>query len=224
MKVRREVSLAALLVVSAYIAAQMLSDILSLKIALISLGALGMWSIDGGTFIYPLTFTLRDMVHKLLGRQAARTLVVTAGVINVLMAGLLAFDTWLPPDPSWGLQEEFAAILGPVWRIVIASIVAEVVSELVDTELYHLWVTRVTRRFQWSRVLVSNAVSVPLDSLIFCWGAFGGTLPAAVVWSIFWSNVVVKGAMTLLSLPGIYSVREPREAVGAAVGLEEAGA
>ena len=191
------------LVVSAYIAAQMLSDILSLKIAWVA-----GFSIDAGTFIYPFTFTLRDLVHKSLGRSAARTVIVAAGVINLVMAGLFAFAAWLPPDPTWSLQREFAAVLTPVWRIVIASIVAEVVAEFIDTEIYHLWVTRITRRYQWMRVLTSNAVSVPLDSLIFCWGAFGGVLPAATVWSIFWANVLVKGAVTLVSLPGIYLVPE----------------
>jgi len=196
-------TISGVLVVAAYIAAQMLSDVLSLKIALVA-----GFSIDAGTFIYPFTFTLRDLVHKLLGRAAARAVIVAAGVINLLMAGLFAFAAWLPPDPTWSLQREFAAVLAPVWRIVVASIVAEIASEFADTEVYHLWVTRVTRRYQWARVLVSNAVSVPLDSLIFCWGAFGGQLPVATVWSIFWANVLVKGAVTLVSMPGIYLVRE----------------
>jgi len=196
-------TISGVLVVAAYIAAQMLSDLLSLKIALVA-----GFSIDAGTFIYPFTFTLRDLVHKLLGRAAARAVIVAAGVINLAMAGLFAFAAWLPPDPTWSLQREFAAVLAPVWRIVVASIVAEIASEFADTEMYHLWVTRVTRRYQWARVLVSNAVSVPLDSLIFCWGAFGGQLPVATVWSIFWANVLVKGAVTLVSMPGIYLVRE----------------
>ena len=191
------------LVVAAYVAAQMLSDVLSLKIAVVA-----GFSIDVGTVIYPFTFTLRDLVHKSLGRAAARTVIVAAAVINLLMAVLFAFAVWLPPDPTWPLQREFAAVLTPVWRIVVASIVAEIVSEFADTEVYHLWITRVTRRYQWARVLTSNAISVPLDSLIFCWGAFGGQLPAATVWSIFWANVLVKGAVTLLSLPGIYLVSE----------------
>jgi uncharacterized integral membrane protein (TIGR00697 family) len=186
----------------------MLADITSLKIARI-----GPLSVDGGTFVYPFTFTLRDLVHKLLGRGSARTLIVTAGVINLAMAGLLAFVVWLPPDPAWGLQAEFEAILGPVWRIVLASIAAEVISEMLDTEAYHLWVTRVAARFpfarrQWLRVLSSNAISVPVDSLIFSWGAFGGLLPTATVWSIFLSNVLIKGAVTMISLPGIYLVPE----------------
>jgi len=193
---------AGVLVVAAYVAAQILADVGSLKIAWVA-----GFSIDGGTFIYPFTFTLRDMVHKLLGRAAARTLVIAAAVINVIMAGFFALLSALPADPTWPLQDAFASVLAPVWRIVIASIVAEVLSELLDTEVYHLWVTRVTRRYQWARVLISNGVSVPLDSLVFCWAAFGGVLPDAVVWSIFWANVLVKGLTTLIGMPAIYLVK-----------------
>ena len=200
---RDRIGAAGVAVVSGYVAAQVLSDILSLKIARV-----GGWSIDAGTFIYPFTFTLRDMVHKLLGRVAARTVIVAATVINLLMAGLFAFAAWLPPDPAWPLQSEFVALLTPVWRIVVASIVAELLSQLVDTELYTLWVERVTVRYQWARVLVSNVFSVPLDSLVFAWGAFGGSLPGGTVWSIFAANIIIKGAVTLVSLPAIYAVPE----------------
>ncbi|HQE92624.1 MAG TPA: queuosine precursor transporter [Anaerolineae bacterium] len=199
---RAPLTRSAILLVAAYIAAQILADIGSLKIAWVA-----GFSIDGGTFIYPFTFTLRDMVHKLLGRAAARTVVIAAAVINLVMAAFFAFLGILPPDPTWPLQDAFAGVLAPVWRIVIASIVAEVLSELLDTEVYHLWVTRITRRYQWARVLVSNSLSVPLDSLVFCWAAFGGVLPNAVVGSIFWANVLVKGLTTLIGMPGIYLVK-----------------
>lgn len=194
---------AVILVSAAYIAAQMLADVMSLKIV-----ALAGFSMDAGTLIYPITFTLRDLVHKVAGRRGARTIIVAAAGVNLTMAGLFWIVSQLPYDPAAGPQPDWNAVLAPVWRIVIASIVAEVFAELTDTEVYHLWVTRVTRRLQWLRVLTSNAVSVPLDSLIFCWGAFGGVYPAAVVWSIFWANVLLKGAVTLLSLPAIYLVRE----------------
>jgi hypothetical protein len=196
------VSRAAVLAVSAYIAAQMLSDIASLKI-----GVVAGLAVDMGTFIYPLTFTLRDVVHKTLGRENARLLIVAAGAINLCMALYLMWAAAVPSDPSWGLGAAFSAILAPVWRIVLASIAAEVLSELVDTEVYHWFVTRVTRRYQWARVLLSNSVSVPVDNLIFAVGAFGWTLPWAVVGQIFVANLLVKYAMTLLSLPLIYISR-----------------
>jgi uncharacterized integral membrane protein (TIGR00697 family) len=194
---------AGIILLSFYIAAQIISDVASLKIAVL----FGL-AVDAGTFIYPITFTLRDLIHKRLGKRVARLVIVLAGAINLFMAAFFAFSARLPSDPGWGLGREFSAVLGPVWRIVVASIAAEIVAELVDTEVYHLWVTRITRRQQWARVLVSNAVSVPLDSLIFCWAAFGGVLPAATVWSIFTANLIVKAGVTVLSIPGIYLVRE----------------
>jgi uncharacterized integral membrane protein (TIGR00697 family) len=196
----------AIIVVAAYIGAQMLADIASLKIGLVA----GL-AVDMGTFIYPITFTLRDVVHKVLGKRGAQTLIVTAAGINLFMALYLMWAAGVESDPSWGLGAEFSAVLAPVWRIVAASILAEVVSELIDTEVYHLFVTRVTRRFQWLRVLTSNSISVPVDNLIFAVGAFAPItlfgmdgLPWPVVWQIFVFNLVVKYAMTLISLPLIY--------------------
>jgi uncharacterized integral membrane protein (TIGR00697 family) len=195
--------IAAIVVSSAYIAAQMMSDITSLKIVLF----FGL-SMDAGTFVYPITFTLRDLVHKTVGAKGARVLILTAAVINLLMALLFWLVSRMPGDSSVGVQAEFGMVLSPVWRIVVASIVAEVMSEMLDTEVYRLWVERVTPRYQWLRVLVSNSVSVPLDSLVFAWGAFGVTLAATVVWSIVLSNVLVKGATALLSSPLIYAVSD----------------
>jgi uncharacterized PurR-regulated membrane protein YhhQ (DUF165 family) len=118
------------IVISAYVATQMLSDIASLKIGIIS----GL-SVDMGAFIYPITFTLRDMIHKTAGKQASQILILTCGVINLIMAGYMVLIAMVPGDPAWGLSAEFSSVLTPVWRIVIASILAEVISELTDTEI-----------------------------------------------------------------------------------------
>ena len=192
-----------ILVSVAYVAAQMLADVASLRIVMFA----GM-SMDAGTLVYPLTFTLRDMVHKVAGVKATRVLILAAAGINVVMAGLFWLVSVMKPDMSVGLQAEFGRVLAPVWRITLASIVAEVFAEMIDTEAYKFWVEKVTKRYQWLRVLISNAFSVPIDSLIFVWIAFGGVLPKEAIWSIFLANVVVKGATTLISLPSIYLVKE----------------
>src|SRR3989337_732932 len=111
----------AVIVVAAYIAAQMLADVASVKIGLI-----GGLAVDMGTFIYPITFTLRDLVHKVLGRQNARVLIVSAGVINLGMAAYLMWAAAFPSDPGWGLGAEFSAVLAPGWGIVLPSIAPEI--------------------------------------------------------------------------------------------------
>jgi uncharacterized integral membrane protein (TIGR00697 family) len=194
--------------VGAYVGAQVIADVTSLKI-----GTFADRAVDMGTFVYPITFTLRDVVHKALGKRAARTLVLTAAAVNVFMALYLMWAARAPTDASYPLGPEFEAVLAPLWRITLASIVAEVASGLVDTEVYHWFVRRVTTRHQWARVAVSNGVSVPLDNVIFAVGAFGAlpglgdhalTLPWDVVWDIFVVNLTVKALVSAISLPLIY--------------------
>lgn len=192
-----------LAVASGYVAAQVLADIASLRIVEVA-----GFAVDAGTLIYPFTFTLRDLVHKIAGKTAARVLIGTAAVVNVGMALLFLLTARLPPADTAPQTVLFGDVLSPVWGIVFASIVAEVVSELIDTEVYATWVRRVGERHQWGRVLSSNAVSVPVDSAVFVGLAVvTGVFPTAAAWSILWVNVAVKGAVTLVSIPWIYLVR-----------------
>jgi uncharacterized integral membrane protein (TIGR00697 family) len=197
------IGLPALLITISYVAAQMLADIASLQIVLFA----GL-SFDAGTFIYPITFTLRDLAHKTLGLKGVRTLIIAAAVVNLFMAGFFWFVGKLTPDTLAGSSDLWGLVLTPVWRITLASIVAEVIAELMDTEAYRLWVTKVTHRYQWLRVLVSNAVSIPIDSFIFSFLAFYGSMPLASVVGIFTANMIIKGVVTIVSLPMIYLVKE----------------
>lgn len=191
------------LLASAYVAAQMLSDITSLKITEFA----GL-SMDAGTLVYPFTFTLRDMIHKVAGVRVARALIIGAAIINLFMAGLFWVVARLPGVADTGPGTElFGDVLAPVWRIVFASILAEVISELIDTEAYSAWVRRFGERHQWGRVLASNALAIPIDSAIFVLVAFVGVVPPGDAWEILTTNVLVKGVVAVASIPLIYTVR-----------------
>ena len=64
-----------------YVAAQMLADVTALRI--LSIAGL---SVSGGTLIYPITFTLRDLVHKVSTAGIARILIFASAGINLFMA------------------------------------------------------------------------------------------------------------------------------------------
>jgi queuosine precursor transporter len=201
-----------LAVAGGYVAAQVMADVASLRIVEVS-----GFAVDAGTLIYPFTFTLRDLVHKIAGKTAARVLIVTAAVVNLVMALLFWVTSILPAGDTAPQTVLFGDVLAPVWGIVVASILAEVVSELIDTEIYSAWVRRMGTRHQWGRVLSSNSVAIPVDSAVFVGVAvLTGVFPAAVAWSIFWVNVVVKSLVTLVSIPWIYLVKPaPLELRGA---------
>ena len=56
-------------------------------------------------------------------------------------------------------------------------------------------------------MLASNAVAIPVDSALFVLVAFAGVLSMGDVGETFVTNVVVKGVVTLVSIPWIYLVR-----------------
>src|SRR5690606_11122569 len=165
-----------LVAVGAYIGVSLMANVMSVRIVL-----LGPWAIDAGTFTYPLTFTLRDVVHKAGGRTAARVTIVTGAALNLVMVAAFWVTANLPADQTVGPQTEFGNLLIPVARIVVASIVAQVVAELIDTEVYHRVMERLGPRHQWARVVASNAVSIPTDSVLFAIIAFAGDVPTAAL-------------------------------------------
>ena len=169
-----------------------------------------------GTFIFAVTFTLRDLLHKRLGKDWARAAIVCAGLFNVVQAVYLAGMARLPYPVFFGLGDAWTAVFSIVPAITAGSIVAEVVSELVDTEVYHVWRTKLENLPQWSAVLVSNIVSLPLDSFIFGTLAFvllpavlgGDSLPFLTAMDLVKGQIIWKAAVTIISLPTIYLVKE----------------
>lgn len=199
-------SVAAVILVALYSVVELLANIASLKI-----GVVMGYAVDMGTFIYPVTFTLRDLVHKVLGRRRARVMIVAAALINFASVLYLAAVASAPSDPGWGKGEAFAAVFEPMWRIVVFSVVAQIVSQLVNTEVYHWFATQVTRRHQWFRTLLSNTVAIVVDNIVFVLGAFAFAMPWSTVWDIFVFNFAVKMAVMLISVPMIYLSRSDAE-------------
>lgn len=189
--------------IAGYIAFQLIADVTAVKIV-----SVWGWNLPAGSMIFAFTFTWRDMIHKRLGREWARAAIIAAACANLMMAGWFLIATEMAPAVFWGNQAAFEATLGVVWRIALASIAAEVVSELIDTEVYHYTISRISERHQWGRVLASNAVSLPIDSFIFTVLAFGGAMPVAGLWAIAKGQVVFKAIVTIVSLPLIYTVKE----------------
>jgi uncharacterized PurR-regulated membrane protein YhhQ (DUF165 family) len=133
----------------AYVAVVAVSNLLVDKF--IDLGAFGLLS--AGTITFGITFTIRDLAHQAsvragLGRRPVFLMIGIAAVVNVFVA----------------------MATGTPARFLVASFLAILISEGIDTQIYH----RLRSRSWLVRVLSSNAVSVPLDSSIFTIVAFLG--------------------------------------------------
>ena len=126
-----------ILVSVAYVAAQLVADISNLR----NLTLFGL-SVSAFSIAYPLTFTLRDMVHKLAGPNVARTLIIAAAVIYLVVQAFFTIISNLPPEMNEAERVTLGQLLSPEWRFLMAAVVASVLSQLVDTEVYTRWVGR----------------------------------------------------------------------------------
>jgi len=189
-----------ILVSVAYVAAQMVADISSLRnLLLFGVGTTAF------SIAYPLTYTLRDMAHKLAGPHVARTLIFAAAVIYLVVQGFFTIIAGMAPEMTQEERIALGRLLSPEWRILLAAVVASVVSQLVDTEIYTRWLQRFGAEKQWGRVLFSNAISIPLDRALFLLMAFGVSDRFS---EAFIGTTIVRLVFAIISIPGIYLVEE----------------
>lgn len=191
---------AAAVIAAAYAGLQLISNTASLRVCLVA----GL-AVDMGTFCYPLTFTLRDLAHKVLGKSGVTALIWASTLLCVFATGYFAICAAAPSAADDG--NAFGKVFSPMWRLVGASLLAMLVSELADTYVYQWFVDRCRSR-QWLRVIVSNSVSIPLDNIIFAVGAFAWALPWHTVFEIFFFNLAVKFIVSVAAAPMIYLVND----------------
>jgi uncharacterized PurR-regulated membrane protein YhhQ (DUF165 family) len=129
----------------------------------IPLPIFGMVSV--GTLVFGVTFTQRDRVHR-YGRKPVYLMIFIAAVGMVLESLFLGVD----------------------WRIIAASFIAIVLSETADTEIYQ----KLLHRTWMQRVIGSNLISIPLDSLLFNVIAFAGVFKPGMLAAIIFGEIVAK--------------------------------
>ncbi|WP_295814981.1 VUT family protein [uncultured Deinococcus sp.] len=125
-----------------------------------------------GTIFFAAVFTLRDRIHRAGGLNAVYIAIAVALAVNTVAA----------------------LLTGTPWRFIGASFLAILVGELADTAVYQ----RLIQRSWWTRVLASNAVSVPLDSVLFNLLAFAGDMPGGQIAQIIYADIVAKFVIAAL--------------------------
>lgn len=124
----------------------------------------------GGVFLFAVIFVVRDMLHKTAGAAYVRQTIAIAAALNVAVALYLYWIAGMPAPGFYALAEPWAAIFRLAPAIVTGSIIAAVVSQLVNTSIYQwLWNRG---RPQWMRSIGSNLVSLTVDSILFTGIAF----------------------------------------------------
>lgn len=131
---------------------------------------------DGGVFLFPLAYILGDVLAEVYGLRASRRAILTAFVLAALASLTILAVQISPPANEWENQEAFAAVLGFVPRIVIASLIAFLAGQFMNAWVLDRMRRRTGGRLLRTRLIGSTLVGQAIDTVLFCSIAFWGVI------------------------------------------------
>ena len=181
------------LVSAIFVVALVISNILAAKVVQI-----GPIEIPAAVIAYPFTFLMADIVSEIWGKKEAHYLVLVGFIVQLFSLLLITIAIFLPAAP-YSDQAAFSGVLGSTWRIVLASMVAYLVSQFFDVFAFH----KVKQHFKakWMRNC-TTVVSQLIDTSIFITIAFIGSVPSIGVMIL--SQYIVKVCFALADTPFFY--------------------
>ena len=123
---------------------------------------------DGAFFLFPAAYVIGDVISECYGFRAARRAVWTGFLAMIIAVSTFYVAILLPSASFYEGQAAFAATLGLVPRIVVASLSGYAAGQLLNAWLLTLMKDRLGERGLWKRLLGSTVVGEFGDTLIFC--------------------------------------------------------
>ena len=163
-----------------------------------------------GILPWPIVFLLTDLINEFYGTTIVRRLSwITAGLIFYCFI-IVGFSMLLPAVelPNSGLSDNksYNLVFGQAQMVIIGSIVAFLVSQLLDATIFTFIKKRTGNRYIWLRSTGSTAVSQLIDSFIVLYIGFvlPGKMAFADYLTIAPTNYVLKMIIALALTPLIY--------------------
>lgn len=127
-----------------------------------------------GILPWPVVFVTTDLVNEYFGEKGVRKLsLLTASLIAYTFI-ILCIGLQIPAVKGDGLVTDlqFNAVFGQSMLIIIGSITAFLVSQLIDVTLFHFVKNKTGNRMIWLRSTGSTVISQLFDSFIVLGIAF----------------------------------------------------
>ncbi len=165
-----------------------------------------LFEVSVGILPYPVTFLITDLISEIYGKKRANQVVIGGifasffSLIIVYTANAVSATSWSPVDDSL-----FTTVFGNTMIAVFASMMAYLLAQLVDIQIYHFW-KRITKgKHLWLRNNFSTFLSQFVDtfSVLFLLCSFG-----EIGWDKFAglliSGFIFKVLIAILDTPFLY--------------------
>lgn len=162
-----------------------------------------------GNIMYGTLFLVTDALGEKYGVKQARKAVYIGFFSLIATVIVMRMAIMFEPD-TWGVEANDAliTIFVPLTRVMIGSLVAYAISQMLDVSLFE----RIKQRYPeknklYLRNIGSTMISQLVDTAIFVPIAFLGYFPNDLVWQILWSTYFIKLLVAILDTPFVYLIR-----------------
>jgi uncharacterized integral membrane protein (TIGR00697 family) len=176
-----------------------------------------------GVLLWPLEFIITDIVNEYYGPKAVRRISYTAIVLIAYAFFMFYGAMKIPPADFWitskqgngisNMQDAFGGIFGQGMWIIVGSLTAFLVSQIVDVTIFHKIKKITGEKWIWLRATGSTLVSQLIDSFVVLFIAFkiGNGWSWQLVLAICLVNYIYKFTMAIVLTPVIYILEKQIE-------------
>lgn len=176
------------------------SNILAVKIARI-----GIFTVPAAIVVFPLTYLFDDVLTEVWGYAASRIVIWTGFLTNALVVLFIELAIVLPGViPGQGIA--FRSILGATPRVVVASFVAYLAGEFLNSYVLARLKVATNGRYLWCRTIGSTVVGQTVDTALFVSIAFFGILQPHLLLLTIASVAVLKIGYEIVATPLTYAI------------------
>jgi uncharacterized integral membrane protein (TIGR00697 family) len=169
---------------------------------------IGGWTMSVGVIPWPVVFVTTDLVNEYYGPRAVRRLTLLAVVLIAYAFLVLYLCMGVSASGISPVSDAaFAEVFGQSMWIIVGSIIAFAVSQLLDVGVFGLVRRRTGERWLWARAVGSTVVSQLVDTFVINAIAFGlpGKITGAQVIELSVTNYAYKFLIAIATLPVIYA-------------------
>lgn len=196
-------------VMAAFVAVLLCSNLVGpAKIAQVDFPLVGALTFGAGVLFFPISYVFGDILTEVYGYARARRVIWT-GFAALLFASIMAsVIVALPPAPNWNNQAAYEIAFGSTWRIALASLIAFLCGEFVNSYVLAKMKVATAGRWLWSRTIGSTIFGEAVDSMLFYPLAFynSGLIPNELLPKVMLAQFLAKVAVEVAFTPVTYKV------------------
>ncbi|MEL1239595.1 queuosine precursor transporter [Flavobacterium flavipallidum] len=168
----------------------------------------GPYLMSVGILPWPIVFLTTDLINEYFGKQGVKKLSLITACLIAYCFVLLFVALKIPAVKGEGLvtDAQFHAVFGQSMWIIVGSITAFLVSQLIDVSIFHFFKRKTGNNMIWLRSTGSTVISQLFDSFIVLGIAFWmtGKINTEQYIASAFTGYFVKLIIAILLTPLIY--------------------